>query len=416
MTASAMETFTVKLTQMTHGGAALGRVEGKVVFVPYALPGETIRAEMTDDRGRYAHARLLEVLEPSPDRVSPPCPYFGPEGCGGCHWQHAAYAAQLRFKAEIVRDQLARIGRMPDPPVRSTLPDRTGWSYRNQARLHRAADGELGFRSAGSHRVVRVEECMTLHPLLSELYDSIDLDLPELQALTMRAGAGTGDRMLVLETRHDEPPALHLDLPVSCVLLLSGRTAVNLIGHNHITEVVGGTSYRVSASSFFQINTAQAESLVRLAVDYLDVRQGEAVLDGYCGVGLFTLPLAERASLVTAVEVAPQAVADLLENTEALDNVEVVEGSLGLLLSDLDEALDAALVDPPRAGLERDALDGLIATRPRRIVYVSCDPATLARDGRQLSQNGYRLVEVQPVDMFPQTHHIETVSLWVRGT
>ncbi|MBN1954756.1 MAG: class I SAM-dependent RNA methyltransferase [Anaerolineae bacterium] len=406
--------FTLQLDAMAHGGAALGRCEGQVIFVPYALPGETVRVEIVEDHQRYAHARLIEVLDPSPERVAAPCPYFGLEACGGCQWQHAAYAAQLRFKTAVVRDQLSRIGRIADPPVRPALPDATGWAYRNQARFHPAPGEGLGFRTTASHQVTPVESCLILHPLLSELYDLLDLDLPGLAALTLRAGVGTGERMMVLETEDDQAPTLEIDLPLSCVLLLSDGVHVNLIGSNHFTEVVGNHAYRISAPSFFQSNTAQAAQLVRLALEYLDPGEGDVVLDGYCGVGLFTLPLAERAGLVVAVEEHPAAVADLLENSAGLENVEVVEGTMEAALPAIDHPLDLALVDPPRSGLEREVRDGLIAERPRRIVYVSCDPATLARDGRWLVEGGYHLLEIQPVDMFPQTYHVETVSLWTR--
>jgi len=231
--------------------------------------------------------------------------------------------------------------------------------------------------------------------------------------MTLRAGTATSDRMVIFEMEDDEPPSLTTDMAVSCVLLLSDGRFANLVGRNYLTEVVAGHTYRISAPSFFQVNTPQAEQLVRLVLEYLDLKGDDVVLDGYSGVGLFTLPLAERAGLVIAVEWDPAAVADLLENTAGLENVEVVEGPVAAVLSDLEEPLDAAVVDPPRTGLERETVEGLIAAAPARIVYVSCDPATLARDGRYLTEAGYRLVEVQPVDMFPQTYHIETVSLWV---
>jgi len=476
-----MGAFELQLTSIAHGGAALGRHEGRVIFVAYALPGETARVEITEDKGRYAFARLVEVLEPSPDRVAPPCPYFGQTGCGGCQWQHVDYPAQLRFKAEIVADQLARIGAIADPRVRPTLPDRSGWAYRNHAQFHPAPGGGLGFQGAvvghprgrglgaksrgrelgaesddarpeqgrrarpesnlsvdgtpiaegqdrkprpgptlseaegQGRRVVAIDECLILHPLLSDLYATLDLDLdlPGLLRLSLRAGTETGDQMLIFETADDLPPGLDIDLPVSCVLLLSDGIHVNLIGHNHITEIVADRTYRISAPSFFQVNTPQAAQLVRLVTEYLDLRGNETVLDAYCGVGLFTAPLAERAGLVVAVELAPAAVADLLENTAGLDNVEVIEGPVEAVLPDLDTPLDAAVVDPPRAGVDRFALDALVARRPGRLVYVSCDPATLARDAKRLARAGYRLVEVQPVDMFPQTYHIESVALFV---
>ncbi len=404
----------LQLTGMAHGGAALGRHEGQVIFVPYALPGETVRVELVDRHERYAHARLLQVLEPAPQRVAPPCAYFGPDGCGGCQWQHVAYEAQITFKAEVLTDQLVRIGRLVDPPVLPTVADPSGWAYRNQARFHPAAESGLGFCTTASQRVEPIDDCLILHPLLADLYDSLDLDLPGLVALTLRAGTATGERMMVLETEDDEPPALLLDIPVSCVLLLADGTAVNLIGSNQFRETVAGSTYRISAASFFQVNTVQAERLVELVLDYVQPAPGETILDGYCGVGLFTVPLAQRAGLVVAVEIEPTAVQDLLFNTDDFDNVEVVEGTVEAALASVDERLDAAVVDPPRTGMSHEELDGLIAAGPRRIVYVSCDPATLARDGRRLAAAGYRLLRAQPVDMFPQTYHVETVSLWVR--
>jgi 23S rRNA (uracil1939-C5)-methyltransferase len=489
-----MDTITLQLTAIAHGGAALGRHEGRVIFVPYALPGETVCVEITEDKGRYAFARLVEVLDPSPDRVVPPCPYFGPAGrggtgCGGCQWQHIDYPAQLRFKATIVADQLTRIGSVADPVVRATLPDSSGWAYRNHVQFHPAPGEGLGFQGVLARRprgqglraednrrglggeengrglrgeengrglrgddsrrglraedkeqgprakghdarpepalssvegpdrgVVAVDECLILHPLLSDLYATLDLDLPDLVRLSLRAGTETGDLMLIFEMADDLPPALEIDLPVSCVLLLSDGMHVNLIGNNHITEIVADRTYRISAPSFFQVNTPQAAQVVQQVLNYLDLKGGETILDAYCGVGLFTVHLAEHAGLVVGVESAPTAVADLLENTADMDNVEVIEGPVEAVLPDLDISLDCAVVDPPRAGVDRFALDALVACRPARLVYVSCDPATLSRDAKRLARAGYRLVEVQPVDMFPQTYHIESVAYFVPAT
>jgi len=405
--------FTLQLTTIAHGGAALGRHEGRVIFVPYALPGEMVRARIAEDKDRFAFARLVEVLEPSPNRIAPLCPHFGPTGCGGCQWQHVDYQAQLRFKAEILSEQLTRIGKVAAPLVHPTLPDSSGWAYRNHAQFHPAPTGGLGFQTAASNDTIAINECPILHPLLADLYDSLDLDFEGLLRLSLRAGVASCERMLVFEMADDLPPSLEIDLPVSCVMLLSDGQHANLIGHNHITETVAGHTYRISAPSFFQVNTLQAAQLVRLALEYLDLQGDETVLDAYCGVGLFTTHLAERAGLVIGVESASAAVADLLENTANLDNVEVIEGPVEAALPDLDLSLDAAIVDPPRAGMDRFALDALVASHPARLVYVSCDPATLARDTKRLTSAGYRLIAVQPVDMFPQASHIESVALFV---
>ncbi len=407
--------FDLQLTTMAHGGAALGRHEGRVIFVPYALPGEMVRVAIAEDKGRYAFARLIEVLEPSPNRVAPPCPYFGQAGCGGCQWQHIDYQAQVRLKAEIVADQLARVGGVTDPKVHPTIPDRSCWAYRNHAQFHPAPDGRLGFQAAASNETIAIDECPILHPLLSDLYATLDLDTEGLIRLSLRVGVNTGGRMLVFEMEDDLPPALTTDAPVSCVILLSDGVHANLIGSNYITEIVAGYTYRISAPSFFQVNTDQAAQLVPQVLEYLDLQGSETVLDAYCGVGLFTAHLAEYAGLVIGIEEAPAAVDDLMENTTGQKNIEIVEGRVEDALPDLDIPLDAAVLDPPRAGMDRFALDALVEREPARIVYVSCDPATLARDAKRLIRSGYQLVEVQPVDMFPQTCHIESVALFVSG-
>lgn len=412
-----MDTITVQLTTMAHGGDALGRHEGKVIFVPYAIPGETVRAEITDDRDHYAFARLAEVVEASPDRVDPPCPYFGQDRCGGCQWQHVAYDAQLRLKSQVLTEQLERIGEIDEPVVHATLGDETGWAYRNHAQFHPAPGGGLGFQRASGDKpgadIIAVEHCMVFHPLLSQLYDAIDLNVEGLIRLVLRAGTATGDRLIGFEMEEDRPPALESDETVSCVMLLSEGGYANLIGDNYITEAVAGHTYRISASSFFQVNTPQAGELVRHALTYLDLEGGETVLDAFCGVGLFTTHLAERVELVIGVESSPSAVDDLLANTEERANVEIVEGAVEDVLPEIAVPVDAVLLDPPRSGVDRFALDGLVDLGPRRIVYVSCDPATLARDAKRLGRGGYRLVETQPVDMFPQTYHVESVSLFV---
>jgi 23S rRNA (uracil1939-C5)-methyltransferase len=414
-----MDTITVELTTMAHGGDALGRHEGKVIFVPYAIPGETVRVEITEDKEHYAFARLLEVIEPSPERVDPPCPFFGQGKCGGCQWQHIGYDTQLRLKADILVDQLERIGGIEKPPVHPTVPDETGWAYRNHAQFHPAPGGGLGFQRASSEEgdpeIMAIEYCMILHPLLSELYDTIDLDVEGLIRLVLRAGTATGDLLIGFEMEEDKPPALESDEAVSCVMLLGEGGYANLIGNNYVTEVVAGHTYRISASSFFQVNTPQAGELVRLALSYLDLAGDETVLDAFCGAGLFTTHLAEQAELVIGIESSPSAVDDLLVNTEELSNVEVVEGAVEDVLPEITGSLNAVLLDPPRGGVERSALDALVELDPERIVYVSCDPATLARDAKRLGRSGYRLAESRPVDMFPQTYHVESVSLFTPG-
>jgi 23S rRNA (uracil1939-C5)-methyltransferase len=416
--ASTGRTIQLTLIAMAHGGAALGRHEGRVVFVPGAIPGETVRAEITQDKGRFAHARLVEVIEPSADRVTPRCPHV-PE-CGGCQWQHIAYARQLALKTDVVRDQLQRVASITAPPVRPTLAAPASWGYRNRVTFSVGDDEfeRLGFQRAASHDVVPINECHIADARLMALYDDLDLDLPGLTRLTLMAGNDDDDLLMAFETLKDEPPSLSVDFPISCVHLVTGAEAipVNLVGSNHVTQRVGATTYRVSAGRFFQVNTGVAETLVELVLAWLSPSPGDTVLDAYCGVGLFTLPLADRAGSVIAVELDPGATEDLILNLGERENVDVIEGPVEMVLPDLvaDEPLHSAVVDPPRQGLNVAVIDALVASGPPRLVYVSCDPATLARDVKRLSRGGYTLDDVQPLDMFPQTFHVETVARLTR--
>jgi 23S rRNA (uracil1939-C5)-methyltransferase len=217
--------------------------------------------------------------------------------------------------------------------------------------------------------------------------------------------------MVIFETHEDEPFGLEVDLSVSCVFLLSDGITVTLVGQEYISEVLAGQEYRISANSFFQANTSQAEELVRLVRDYLDPMGGEILLDAYCGVGVLGLSLVSEVGLLIGVEESPSAVADACFNAGLADNAEFVEGRVEEFLPYLETPIDLAVLDPPRQGCASEALIALAELAPRKIVYVSCDPATLARDARRLVQAGYQLIEVQPVDMFPQTYHIESVAL-----
>ncbi len=407
-------TVTLTLTGMAHGGAALGRHEGRVFFVPYALPGEEVTVEIVEDHKSWARARLREVIRPSPHRIAdPPCPHFGPDGCGGCHWQQIAYPAQLEFKREIVRDQLTRIGKIADPPVREMIASPDPWAYRNQVQLRPAADGGLGYVGDGGSGVVPVAECPVMHPLLTEMFESVDLDFADLTRLTLRTGTATGQQMAVLETADDEPPQIAVDVPISVCFLLSDGTPVTLAGNSWIAEAVAGRLWRISAPSFFQVNTALAEQLVRVAHDFAAPADGDILLDLYAGGGLFGLTLAPKVGEAFLVEENPHAVADALANAAGQGNVTLLESTVEEALAEWDRAVDIVVLDPPRGGTTPAVRDALIRLAPAQIVYASCDPATLARDLRRLLAGGYQLAAVQPLDMFPQTYHIECVALLV---
>lgn len=402
----------LQLTGMAHGGEALGRHEGKVIFVPYALPGEEVFVEIVQDKGRYARARLSEVVEPSPDRVEPRCPHFGV--CGGCQWQHVAYGAQLRFKEEILRDQLERIGGVSKPPVRPSLGAHEPWLYRNQVQFHLDEEGRLGFLSLGGKEVVPIEVCYIMHPLVEEVFRALDLAFPQLKRLSIRAGTRTGQKLLVLEMKEGVIPALEVDEPLSCVEFLPDGTLLTLVGDSHIVEEVRGRRFRISAATFFPVNTEQLERLIEVVRGYLAPEGHEVLLDACCGVGTFGLSLAGEVSQVIGVEKSNSALADARFNAQNEENVDLIGGRIEDILPDLVK-VDLALLNPPRQGCGRAVIAQLLRLAPDKIVYVSCNPATLARDIKRLGEGGYHLVEAQPVDIFPQAYHIEAVALLERS-
>ncbi len=408
------QTIELQLTAMAHGGSALGRHEGRVVFVPYAIPGETVRVVLEEERARWARGRLLEIQQPSLHRVEPPCPHFGPGKCGGCHFQHIAYEAQAEYKRDIVVDQLARLGGLRDANVQEIIGAAQPWGYRNHAQFHTTPEGQLGFLTADSHTVVQIEECLILDPLLDELRAALDMEWPQLHRLSLRCGSASGDRMAIFELNDYEDFDIEVDFPVSCIILLADGEAVVLMGNTYLEEHVAGRDYRISANSFFQVNTAGAEALVALVHEALAPARSDTLLDLYCGVGLFGLSLAEHVGRVLGVEADASAAADFRHNAQGLDQVELVEGKVQSVLPRIEGPVDLLLLDPPRAGAGPDVIDQVARLNPRRIAYISCDPATLARDARHLVESGFLLHEVQPVDLFPQTYHVESVALFLR--
>jgi 23S rRNA (uracil1939-C5)-methyltransferase len=408
------ETFKLQLTAMAHGGSALGRHEGRVIFVPYAIPGETVRVELVEARARWGRARLLEVLEPSPHRVEPPCPYFGQDKCGGCQFQHIDYEAQAEYKREVVLDQLARLGGLPDANVQEIIGAAEPWAYRNHVQFHTTPQGKLGFLTADTHHVIPIEECLITDPLLDDLWAALDMKWPQLHRLSLRCGSATGDRMAIFELNEYEDFDIEVDFAVSCVILLADGEAVVLMGKAYLEEQVAGRDYRVSANSFFQVNTAGAEALVALVHEGLAPASGDTLVDLYCGVGLFGLSLADRVSRIVGVESDPSAAADFRFNAQGMDQVALIENKAQAALPRIEEPIDLLVLDPPRSGAGQGVIEQFARLKPRRIAYVSCDPATLARDARHLTESGFKLREVQPVDLFPQTYHVESVALFVR--
>jgi 23S rRNA (uracil1939-C5)-methyltransferase len=309
---------------------------------------------------------------------------------------------------------LERLGGLTSPPVEPTIPSPDLWNARNHIQFSLGRGGRLGFRGALSHRVVPIEECHLPEPAIAEIWPRMDLQpIPGVDRVHFRAGS-ENDVMIVFEAETEPHIELMLDLPASVVWLGPAGTSV-LAGSGYLTIEVAERAFRVSAASFFQVHTALAAELVHHALQALAPQTGETVFDPYAGVGLFSAFLAAAGARVVAVEQSAAACEDFEFNLAEFNGVELYEASVEQALPGIDAHADAVLVDPPRAGLELAAIEALLARAPARLVYVSCDPATLARDGKRLTQAGYRLLRVTPFDLFPQTFHIETVSLWMRS-
>lgn len=405
-----MEAITLTLTDMANGGVALGRDENKrVIFVPFAIPGETVQVAIDDDRKRFARGRLVKVLSAAPERAEARCPHFGP--CGGCHFQHIDYPDQLRYKEQVIRDQLERIGKLTDPPVESIWANPEPWAYADTVTFSPTADGRLGFWSPQAEQVIPIDTCLLLRPPLLDLYQDLDLDLPTLRSLTLRVGIDD-ELLAALETDGTEPPSLETDFPVSAALLLPDGTVANLIGDNFVLHAIAGRLFRVSAGCFFRVSQSAVEFMVETVLSYATLRGSEIVLELYSGVGTLTAFLAPKAAELVAVEMNPDAVSDAAANLEDIDSVNLYQGHVEEVLPFLTVQPDLIIVDPPAEGLPRPVMDEIVGRAPSRLLYISSDVATLARDGERLSSKGYKLVRLQPIDMQPQTFHVLTVSEW----
>lgn len=407
-------TFDLQLEKLTYGGDAMGRLEdGRAVFVPFGLPGERVRIRLTEEKRGFARGALLEILDASPHRIPPRCVHFGV--CGGCHYQNLPYEEQLQAKTEILRDQLTRIGRIENPLVRKMVASPSAWNYRNHVQFHLTEDGKLGYVRADVPRVFAITECHLPEGSINSLWSQLEFESgTNLERVSVRTGKDD-DLMLVLESDSPDSPELEIEAEISVAHVFEENVVV-IAGNDHIFISVLGRDFRVSAASFFQVNTAMAEKMVSYLITNLPIPNlpTPTLLDVYCGAGLFSAFFAPKCGRLIGIESSPSACEDFSFNLDEFDHVELYEGLAEDVIPHLEAKPDIVLVDPPRAGLEKRVVDGILKLNPQVLAYVSCDPATLARDAARLIQGGYRLREVTPFDLFPQTYHIESISLFER--
>lgn len=440
----------VTITGLGSSGEGVGKVKGFTFFVPGALPGERVSAAVTVVKKSYGQAHLDKILVPSPDRVNPPCPVY--KACGGCQLQHLSYEAQLKLKRQTVIDALERIGHFKGINVNPTLGAKTPWNYRNKMQVP-AAEGRkhellIGCFAQGTHRVINVETCQIQDENNNRIASVVrrwmqQYHIPALDEdartgivrhVMGRVGVNTGEVMAVLITNTDRVPhlkqlaaMLKKEIPGFVTLVqnintrhtnvIMGPKSKIIYGPGFIHDRLGNLTFAISPLSFFQVNTRQAEVLYETALHYASLTGKENVIDLYCGTGTITLFLAQKASHALGIEIVAPAIKDAWKNAQQnnIKNSEFICGDAAKELPRLvKEGIrpDVIVLDPPRAGCDPKVLKAILAVKPQRVVYVSCGPASLARDAAILHEGGYKIRQVQPVDMFPQTAHVETV-VWM---
>ena len=436
----------VTFEDLTHEGDGVAKVDGYPLFVPYGLPGEQAKVKVVKTRKNFGFGKLIELYEESEHRITPPCDIFFQ--CGGCQLQHMTYERQLQMKQKQVQDVMRKIAHMPDVPVHPTIGMENPWDYRNKVSIPVGKrDGKVitGFYQKRSHNIIDMESCPVQHPqndkliqAMADIFDELGIEPYDEQThrgvirhVVVRTGQHTNEMMVVLVTRTKDLPKKEkliekikaIDPDVKSIVhnintkktnVIMGPESKTIWGNDTITDQIGDLTFEIGAHSFYQINPEQTEKLYGKALEYAQLSGSETVVDAYCGIGTISLFLAQHAKKVYGVEVVPQAVDNAKDNAKRnrLPNTEFYVGQAEKVMPWwYAQGLrpDVIVVDPPRKGCDEDLLQAMVGMEPERIVYVSCNPSTLARDLKYLNEAGYEAKQIQPVDMFPQSSHIECV-------
>ena len=444
---------TLEITDLGSSGEGIGKVDGFTLFVKDALIGDVIQAKIIKLKKNYGYGRLMEILTPSPSRVEARCPQA--RACGGCQIQPLAYEKQLEYKENKVKELLERVGKVQDYVMEPIIGMKEPWYYRNKAQfpVGKTKEGEIvtGFYAGRTHSIIPEEECFIQHSLNQELmaivrqwmqaYDVQPYNEASHTGLVRhiftRIGKYTGEVMVCLVINGKKIPkeaelveclkkvpgmtSICLNINREKTNVILGSTVKCLWGQPYITDKIGDIAYRISPLSFFQVNPIQTQKLYSTALEYAGLTGNETVWDLYCGIGTISLFLAKSAKKVYGVEIVPEAIDDAKENAQlnGIENAEFFVGKAEEVLPEQYEKngvyADVIVVDPPRKGCDEKLLQCMVQMAPKRIVYVSCDPATLARDLGFLEANGYKVEKVRCTDMFPHSTHVETVCLLSRN-
>src|SRR5690625_4142421 len=442
--------MTITFEDLTHEGSGVGKVKGYPIFVPHGLPGEEAEVKVVKVNKRFAYGKLLDIKKASPERVTPPCNVF--YKCGGCQLQHMSYEMQLDMKRNQVQNVMQKVAHLPHVPVHPVLGMEDPWRYRNKIQIPVGKkDGELitGFYQKRSHRIIEdMETCVIQGKLGDDIVEAVrqigtklgiraydeQAHRGELRHIIVRTAYTTNEAMLVLVTRtahltnqkelveqvtkqYPDITSMIHNVKSQKINVSLGKNSRTIYRNDYIYDKIGDLEFGISTKSFYQVNPTQTKVLYDKALEYADVGKDDIVIDAYCGIGTISLFLAQKAKKVYGVEIVPQAIDDAKANAKRhkMDNVEVVVGEAEKVMPWWTKQVlrpDVIVVDPPRKCCDASLLVAMIAMDPKRIVYVSCNPSTLARDLRILEDGGYRTQEVQPVDMFSQTAHVECL-VWM---
>lgn len=437
--------YIVDISGLTSEGSGVARIEGFTVFVEGGIPNEQAEIRIVKVLKNYAYGKLIRVLKLAPSRVEPSCEVV--KRCGGCQLQHMNYEAQLQYKTRQVKDAIERLGGLKDVTIHDTIGMDNPWNYRNKAQFPVGMDGEvkIGFYANRSHEIINTPQCSIQDAIndnvvqaVREFIKKYDISVYDentgkglIRHIVTRKGFRTGEVMVcivingdaipcdkalieMLKSRIENLKSVVLNINKKNTNVILGERNIVIFGEEAIYDYIGEFKFKISPLSFFQVNPIQTEVLYNKALEYADLKGDEVVFDAYCGIGTISLFLSKKAKKVYGVEIVPQAIDNAKENARLnnIKNAEFIVGESEKVIPDMYKKgieADVIVVDPPRKGCDEKLLEVIAQMGPERVVYVSCNPATLARDLKYLSERGYRVKEIQPVDMFPQTTHVETV-------
>lgn len=405
--------ITLKIHSLVYEGYGISRLpDGKVIFVPFVMPGETAEARIIEEKRGHALTELVKIIEPHPQRTTPRCAHFGV--CGGCHYQQIPYQLQLEYKQAIFKEQLQRIAGIEAPVIKEIFPSAKDWGYRNSLHFSLSPGGKLCFADLYRNQPFEVRECHLPLPDIATFWPQIEFESgTKLERVEVRQNQD-GGMMLVLRGSEGELPEVETEAPVS-IVHLGGKDQVVMAENDYLIMCVMEKDFKVSAGSFFQTNLDGAGTLVSAVRDAVIQSPCSSIMDVFCGVGLFSAFLADDSEHIIGIESSLSACDDYAVNLDEYDNISLYQGKAENIIPLIKEKPDCIIVDPPRAGLKHEAAQALIEKSPNLLVYVSCNPSTLARDARNLAEGGYNLESSTLVDMFPQTFHIESVNTFKRN-